>query len=707
MKKEFALFVFIATLFFLSREGLAQQRNCATMEYMQWLKENNPTYAKSFEQNERLISKWIKNHPQQKTLSSDTIPVVVHVLWNSFSENISDEQIQSQIDVLNEDWARTNADKASTPVVWQSISGSLPYRFKLACKDPNGNLTTGIVRVHTNEASFTADNKIKFNSLGGSDAWNTDKYLNIWVGHMCCSIIGYAEFPSLVHTNTFGLVMNTQSFGRVRNVSSPYNRGRTATHELGHCFNLFHIWGDDGGDCTGSDSCADTPNQFAEHYRCVSFPSTDGCSSSSPGVMFMNYMDYTDDACMNMFTQNQTARMDAALNLFYPSLLSTDGLSCPALVSVDAGIIRVEKPENGNCETTFSPKVILKNFGANTLTYADVYFSVDGASPSVFNWNGSLATSEEEVITLNSVSSSIGVHTFKVYSANPNHVADALAENDTTKIDYEITDGYAFTPEKESFESLIFPPINYFTNNFDSSFTWERTKSAHKKGDASMFINNFNYDKRGSVDEFVLPQLNISSIENPQLIFYVAYSLYSNPEGGGQHHSDTLEILLSTDCGNSWTSVYKKFGTALTTSSSVYSSGNFVPSTDEWRKERVALGEYESSKVLIKFRNITDFENNLYIDDINITSSISSDDGIIIYPNPSTGTFFITNTLSSEREINLQITNTLGEIMSSESLHLHSGETLQYNAAFLSRGIYFITMRSDAGTATTKLSLTK
>ncbi|MFM2376402.1 MAG: hypothetical protein RLZZ165_1499, partial [Bacteroidota bacterium] len=241
------------------------------------------------------------------------IPVVVHVVYNTATQNISDAQVQSQITALNNDFRRLNADRTNTPAAFASVAADCEITFCLATVDPNGAATTGITRTSTTTASFLDDDRVKSSTSGGKSPWNTSKYLNLWVCNLGGDLLGYAQFPG-GSASTDGVVVDYTAFGTTGTAAAPFNKGRTLTHEVGHWLNLRHIWGDDNGSCTGSDLVNDTPNQAAENYSCPAYPLTDACSSSSPGVMFMNYMDYTDDACMNMFTLGQKARMVATLS---------------------------------------------------------------------------------------------------------------------------------------------------------------------------------------------------------------------------------------------------------------------------------------------------------------------------------------------------------------------------------------------------------
>ena len=240
---------------------------------------------------------------------SVTIPVVVHVLYSATAENISDAQIQSQIDVLNEDFHKLNTDASKVPAAFASLAADPGIQFVLAKRTPAGIATTGIERKSSTTTSWGTADKIKKASTGGLDAWDATKYLNLWVGTIGGGILGYAQFPGGAAA-TDGVVISPVYFGRVGTVTSPYNLGRTASHEVGHWLNLNHIWGDDSGACTGTDNVADTPNQGAENYGKPVFPHV-SCSNGPNGDMFMNYMDYVDDNAMFMFSTGQSTRMNA------------------------------------------------------------------------------------------------------------------------------------------------------------------------------------------------------------------------------------------------------------------------------------------------------------------------------------------------------------------------------------------------------------
>lgn len=287
------------------------QRKCNTVENQARIEANDREVAGIRARIEAQTARFVDQYQNNGQEVVYTIPVVVHVLYSTSAQNITDAQIQSQIDVLNADFRRQNSDAGNTPSAFSSLAADCEINFCLASTDPNGNPTTGITRTSTTVTSWSTNDAMKYSSSGGKDAWPRGSYLNLWVCNLGGGILGYAQFPG-GPAATDGVVIGYKYFGTVGQATAPFNLGRTGTHEVGHWLNLNHIWGDDGTSCSGTDNVSDTPNQAGENYGCPSFPRTDACSGGN-GVMFMNYMDYTDDACMNMFTQGQKARMVAQL----------------------------------------------------------------------------------------------------------------------------------------------------------------------------------------------------------------------------------------------------------------------------------------------------------------------------------------------------------------------------------------------------------
>jgi hypothetical protein len=229
---------------------------------------------------------------------------VVHVVFNTSGQNISDAQILSQIKVLNEDYRLRNATAANIPAAFKSFAADTRLNFCLAKVDPTGHETNGIIRKYTTTPYFT-DESMKYSSQGGDNAWDCKKYLNIWVCYIFGRSLGFSSLPG-GPADKDGVVINYDVFGNVGSLRSEFNMGRTATHEIGHWLGLKHLWGDE--DC-GSDDVDDTPRQRFSNYYCPSFPHATTCSPNADGDMFMDFMDFTDDACMSMFTQGQKMKM--------------------------------------------------------------------------------------------------------------------------------------------------------------------------------------------------------------------------------------------------------------------------------------------------------------------------------------------------------------------------------------------------------------
>ena len=300
------------------------QRNCGTTNYQLYQISENPLLEQKIKKQEVEIQNWIKNAKASET-EVVYIPIIFHVLYNSTTTNISDAQILSQMEILNIDYSRKNLDAINTPAMFATLAADARIQFCLAHQTPNGNWTDGITRTSTTKTTFNMpSNEAKYNSKGGVDAWDTDKYLNIWIvpeiiDGAIMGVLGYAQMPG-GNSATDGIVIGYKFIGNIGTVSAPFNKGRTLTHEMGHYFNLYHIWGDDFGSCSGSDFVDDTPNQASKNFGCPTHPHI---SCSNNGDMFQNYMDYTNDTCMNLFTKGQRDRMLAALNTQRGDLLTS------------------------------------------------------------------------------------------------------------------------------------------------------------------------------------------------------------------------------------------------------------------------------------------------------------------------------------------------------------------------------------------------
>jgi hypothetical protein len=286
------------------------RRTCATMPLHRHLAATDAGYQ-AFRREIEAFSMLGRRAPRTTVAR---ITAVVHILHRTEDEDLSDEQVRSQIDVLNADFRARNADIDTVPAPFAARVGDALVEFALATEDPDGRESTGITRTRTRVTAFDGDieeldERIKIES--GARAWPRDRYLNLWVCTLGGGLLGYAQFPGGPAERDGVVILNT-AFGTTGTVEEPFDRGRTATHEVGHWLNLLHIWGDDDLGCRGSDNVSDTPNQAGSNGGCPEFPRV-SCRNGPHGDMFMNYMDYTDDACMVLFTRGQVSRMHAAL----------------------------------------------------------------------------------------------------------------------------------------------------------------------------------------------------------------------------------------------------------------------------------------------------------------------------------------------------------------------------------------------------------
>lgn len=450
---------------------------CGTVEYEKYLQEKNPQRM-SETQFEAWLAPLVQKEKALRTNSKKaaaviTIPVVVHVIHSGqpvgTAPNIVDAQVQSQITVLNQDFRKMAGTPGGTST--NPVAADVEIQFVLAKVDPNGNPTNGIDRVNMCQAQWSQE-QIE-DIVKPATIWDPTQYMNMWsITFSKSDLLGYAQPPDgsgLGGLNDYGgpastdgVVSSYDVFGSrafdTNNsflLTSTYDKGRTMTHEVGHWLGLRHIWGDGTGDedqnqpdCTASDYCTDTPQAGWEHYTCGTY---DTCPSSPGNDMPENYMDYTDDACMNIFTQDQKNRIQTIINNAARRVslkTSAKGTAIP-LFAIDAEI-KIEQDYcsalSTNCSTLPAPsnrKVILTNRGTSALTSAAINYIFEGGTNQVQNWTGSLSQNQSEVITLANTNFN-GVFTASIASANG--TTDQRTSNNTN--------------------TKTFSPVSYSTTNY-------------------------------------------------------------------------------------------------------------------------------------------------------------------------------------------------------------------------------------------------
>ncbi len=657
-------------------------RKCATMEVLQDMINRQPGLVEQWKQEgEKIQREYLQNKTAaRETFTAGTIvvPVVVHIVNNN-PNAITDREVLDQIEKLNTDFAGMNTDSSVIVPEFKARFGHSHIRFTLARKGPNNAFTSGIER-KTTSATYTQSNyaNVKHSNTGGLDAWDATRYYNVWVTNFSDGVLGIATFPYITTpAGEQGVVINTISFGLNQcRVNAEFNLGRTLVHETGHYFYLYHIWGDDSGSCNGVDfkeqvgyslpaACTDdTPNQADNSSGFLGGYVTDSCTTIKPGIMYENYMDYTNDVSYGMFTQNQVCRMENTLELYRSSLKTSDGAVIPGTVT-DAYLVSLQ-PGGRPCAVApvvcqnIALTATLRNSGNTILTNVTFNIKYDGSTAATVAWNGSLAPGHDTLVNLGGLTNT-GLHTLTVYTSNPNGTTDGYMANDTVISRVNITAAVIAAPVTESFSSTAFPPAGWTVSNPDNTvFTWVRTNTGHSGAGAAM-VDNFNDSLAGQWDDLISPPVDFGNSDSATLSFWLAYRPYPSDPQRGASYADGLEVWVSSDCGGNYVPVYRKGPPDLATVTGSTTSA-FTPTASQWRQETINLTPYlkKGQKLTLLFRNINGNGNRLYIDDINISKNTLSqnDAGVARISSPDficTGnTFTPTATIQNNGLANLQ-----------------------------------------------------
>jgi hypothetical protein len=364
----------------------------------------------------------------------------------------------------------------------------------------------------------------------------------------------------------------------------------------------------------------------------------------------------------------------------------------------DASILRINSPIPVVCETSIVPDLSFVNLGKDTLKTLKISYSIDGGPVQSSNWSGSLTRLQGSTIKLAGSTVTTGQRTLTVYSAEPNGLTDEFKTNDTARLAFGVKKQVSL-PVTEGFEGNSFPPDQWNQVNPDNRNSWINSPTAARNGASSLLMKNFNYAPAGQVDEFISPLVNYSNVDSVYLHFQLSAATMSFP-GSTEIPLDTLEILVSTDCGKSYTTVYQKWGAALQTLGNV-NTGNtaeFIPRTQkEWRKEELNLTSIlgTSNSFLVNFRNTSNTENNIFIDDINIfTKTLPAklkNNGYLISPNPFRNKFTLQHYPGTEKFNGLDIYNSLGQRVYSKIITPGTGSSvIDIDLGTLPSGIYMV-----------------
>jgi hypothetical protein len=583
-----------------------------------------------------------------------TIPVVIHVVLPN-PNIITEDQVDYLINRLNSDFSGLNPDSTNAGTAFTPLRGHSLIRFARARRTPAGLATTGIER-RNGQVEIEGDTyqPLKHSSDGGLDPWDITKYYNIWVGFSSAGILGIAPGISQgnqTETTTSpvgidGICVDYTVFSNGCFSDAAFNLGRTAVHEIGHNFGLYHIF---SGCYTGADfeqtengdlpasmvgNNDDTPDQDNSTSGCLSGIVASDCGSAPnpPGKMYQNYMDYTDDACYSMFTKKQVERMHYILEVYRPGYLTTQGHIPPgATTPLDASPTLFLSPgaiefNNTSCGLTtyaqpicpgnVTPRVQITNFGTATITSIIVTSQVNSNTPvASAALPVNIAPGGTAIVSAPTVVLVAGTNTLKVTTSAPNGGADGTTSNDAlTKVIYM---GPSAAPVTEGFEGGTFPSTNFNIYNPHNDSTW-RKAAPGRTGSFSMMMNNYDNSNYNSLDEFrSVPVTLAAGADSLVISFDLAHKYYNDVTA-----YDTLSVLYTTNCGTTYTMPYQKAGPTLATAGT--SNNRYTtPIAADWRTERIAISGVTGTAEVI-FRNKTRYGNNIFIDNINIQSTCKS-----------------------------------------------------------------------------------
>lgn len=658
--------------------------------------DQHPTEAIPYRRVQRQYQEYLAHHAGTAgTRNVKTIPCVVHVIQSSLVEELSDAEIQGQIQVLNEDFRKI----PGTPGDGAGVDTE--YQFCLASIDPNGCPSTGINRiVNPGLASHDfADRAI----LKGLVQWDPNMYLNIWVPKEITTqaqlgqIVGYATFPDQLLTDPQldGVVIGSQYF-----VQSALSTGRVATHEIGHWLGLYHPFqggcvGVNAGDCDlfGDEVC-DTPQASEPNVNCNISPNT--CIESPVDLpdQVDNYMDYAIGSCISgRFTQGQKDRMDFFYNSYRFNLSSATNL---AATGCDGSVATICAPT-----TSFTSNVRTICAG-QSVTFSDL----SSGPPSNWNWTfsgGSPATSTDQnpVVTWTQA----GTYSVSLEVTNANGT-DSRTENAFITVQ-EIQ----APPLSEDFDNSLAYPDQWYTENLADTLNWRKSGEAAFSNDFSMQLELFNSNSRGAFYSLTTAAFDLSGMRTASLSWKYAYKRYS-----AFNNIDTLQVRASSDCGRTWNLLWQRAGTQLASVGGNGINARFLPAdTSEWAYAEVPVDSLVgSSQVRFQFRAISGGGQNIWLDDVNLSTLVMAEEAIEkrwqldVYPNPFYEMPTVSYRLAQRTKLSFRIMDLQGQsLFQYEAGPQAPGqyELTQAEAFYqdLPAGIYLLRAESEFGKVTRKL----
>lgn len=706
MKKNYLLLLF--SVLFIS--SFAQENNnCGStyimnQHYIKYpdvkIKQHQKNIALKIKDKEASITKYSNRyHSANSTanIATYTIPVVFHILHTGGPENVSDAQVRSALKVLNNDYAKQNADTAEIISSFKNVADSTHIQFALPTLDPNGNCTNGIMHYYDTDADWNEQSPTLY-----SYTWDPTKYMNVYIVKTITlgsgfGAAGYAYYPGSwgIGDNHDAIVVLNNYFGTVGTGSNFLSR--VLTHEAGHWLSLMHVFGGSNGagvDCFDDDFVNDTP-PTAGYVACpdAADPNQYRLCDGVTDENFQNYMDYS--YCVRMFTPGQTARMIDALydpiagrdNLWTQSNLIATGVLNPASVCVPVADFKYDR-------TSVCTNVPVHFYDASTNGHPTIYnWSFPGGTPST-------STDSMPVITYTTTGA-------KSVTLTTSNITGSSAPITKTNIISVHTDAASYTESwTEDFESQTLPNNDWTISNTSGGPHWSQTFDASHFGAASAFLTAVG-NTRKSKTSLISPPIDIGTP------VFTTFNFSVSNQQKSINHKDRLQVFISYDCEQTWTEIYNKSGAALSTAG--VGDLPFIPANlSEWRNEIIPLFPFISNSSIANFkftytRDTVGGTNNIFIDDINFTvgdgieGKTVSTNNLSIFPNPASQSVNISFETTAIQNTCLKITNVIGQTAETiVNKNLNPGK-YTYNINSLNPGVYFVTLTEGNIKLTKKL----
>ncbi|HXH17476.1 MAG TPA: M43 family zinc metalloprotease [Chitinophagales bacterium] len=668
-----------------SKHAAAQIQRCHTMEYLDELKKKDPQILQKIEKARNAAARFLSSRPSGKRIAQAliTIPVVVHVMHTGEAvgtgANISDEQIYSQIEVLNEDYQALNGDLSNVPSHFSGIIGNPQLEFCLAQFDPEGNPTTGIDRVDMGASGFWSDN------LKPGTTWDASQYLNIWVTEIGSGTLGYTTFPG-TSPDYDGVVIDYRYFGKApyNPFSSEFNLGRTATHEIGHWLGLDHTFlggcsGTSASTCSsGGDRICDTPPTASANYGCSFSTNRNTCTETPVDLpdMWMNFLDYMDDACLYMFSQGQVDMMLAVLNTSRASILTSIACGSQNLFSYSGRVVDARTGEGvDNAKVLFSGVSSYEIETDENGDFSSLNFRTGTYSVYAGKW-GYMTTEFSTNSLIDSTTASIIIPIERGYYYD----------------DFILDYGWAASGSATSgLWERGFPAgtsYNGNASNPDEDLADDFGEKCYVTGNRGGSAGNDDVDDGDAV--LISPLFDLTAYNDP----YISYYRWFFNSGGQGNPDDALTISISN---GTHTQVIETLDAA-------------TPNPNAWNFKNIRVKDYILPTATMLFiletsdQSATGHLVEAALDgfsvfdsmpDVSSAPALADETGLICYPNPASALLNVSVEVpaKSDEPLRLLLLDATGKIIISDAIHAGESE-LKIDVSRQPEGVYFLKLLS-------------